>query len=64
MSRKHNERCLRLPAVCEKTGFSKPSIYRLMSEGRFPQSKRIGARAVAWLESELDDWIDNLKSVR
>ncbi|HAN9319633.1 TPA: AlpA family phage regulatory protein, partial [Escherichia coli] len=26
--------------------------------GQFPQSVKIGARAIAFIESEIDDWID------
>lgn len=33
------------------------TIWRMMREGRFPQSRRIGKTAMAWLESEVEDWI-------
>jgi prophage regulatory protein len=33
------------------------TIWRMMREGRFPQSRRIGKMATAWLESEVDEWI-------
>jgi prophage regulatory protein len=33
------------------------TIWRMMREGRFPQSRRIGKMAAAWLESEVEDWI-------
>jgi predicted DNA-binding transcriptional regulator AlpA len=29
----------------------------MMRENRFPQSKRIGKVAMAWLEDEIEDWI-------
>jgi predicted DNA-binding transcriptional regulator AlpA len=29
----------------------------MMQEGRFPQSRRIGKAATAWLESEVEEWI-------
>ncbi|ELE9684371.1 AlpA family phage regulatory protein, partial [Enterobacter kobei] len=32
-------------------------IYRLISEGRFPAPVKIGTRAVAFVESEIDEWI-------
>jgi prophage regulatory protein len=34
------------------------TIWRMMREGRFPQSRRIGKAAMAWLESEVEDWIN------
>jgi prophage regulatory protein len=33
------------------------TIWRMMREGRFPQSRRIGKMATAWLESEVEEWI-------
>jgi prophage regulatory protein len=45
---------IRLARVVEKTGRSKPTIYR---DQTFPKPVKIGARAVAWVESEIDDWI-------
>jgi hypothetical protein len=32
-------------------------IYLMESEGRFPRRIKIGARAVGWLESEVQEWI-------
>ena len=49
---------LRLENVKSKTGLSRSTIYRLMDEGRFPHQINLGYRAVAWLESEVDNWLD------
>ncbi len=48
---------LRLPAVIARVGLSKPSIYRLMKKHSFPQSVKLGERAIGWVESSIDDWI-------
>ncbi|HDW2027894.1 TPA: AlpA family phage regulatory protein [Enterobacter ludwigii] len=32
-------------------------IYRLINEGLFPQPIKIGSRAIAFVESEVDEWI-------
>ncbi|RLM03900.1 dipicolinate synthase [Gibbsiella quercinecans] len=48
---------IRLPAVQRRTGFSKAWIYRLMSQGRFPKSVKTGVRSIAFIESEIDEWI-------
>jgi prophage regulatory protein len=50
---------LRLPVVLERSGLSKPSIYRLMKLGQFPLCRKISIRAVAWSESELSSWIES-----
>lgn len=48
---------IRIADVQRRTGYSKAWIYRLMSQGRFPASVKIGARAIAFVESEIDAWI-------
>ena len=52
---------LRLPAVKARTGLSRSTIYLRISEGTFPKSILLGslggARAVGFLETEIDDWI-------
>ena len=50
-------RILRLPRVQARTGLSRSSIYVRVANGSFPQPIRLGARAVGWLESEVDTWI-------
>ncbi|WP_158116555.1 AlpA family transcriptional regulator [Vibrio cincinnatiensis] len=50
-------RFLKLKEVMEKTALSRSAIYRKMNDGEFPQSVSIGDRAVAWLESEVDEWM-------
>ncbi|EPP1147206.1 helix-turn-helix transcriptional regulator [Yersinia enterocolitica] len=50
-------RLIRLPEVLLRTGYGKAWIYRLISEGRFPTQIKIGSRSVAFIESEIDDWI-------
>lgn len=49
---------LRLPAVLQRVGLSRSSLYSLVSTGEFPRSIRIGKRSVAWLETDISDWID------
>ncbi|RKT24442.1 AlpA family transcriptional regulator [Paraburkholderia sp. RAU2J] len=51
-------RILRLPAVLDRTGLARSSVYRMMTEGTFPKAVPIGARAVGWSEAAIDAWID------
>lgn len=39
--------------------FSRMHIYRLMKSGEFPKTVPVGKNRVAWLESELDAWIES-----
>jgi prophage regulatory protein len=54
------DRLIRLPEVIGLTGRCRSSIYEDMKHGRFPQSVKIGPRSVAWLQSDLKVWQNNL----
>jgi len=52
------KKLLRLPDVKAATGLSRSTIYKRMSEKTFPSAISLGgARAIGWLESEVDDWL-------
>lgn len=51
------KKLLRLAQVQERTGLSRTQIYVKAQRGEFPQSVKIGERAAAWLEAEVDGWI-------
>lgn len=51
-------RFLRLTEVRSRVPYSRATIYRLVAAGQFPRPYSLGARAVAWLESEIHDWIE------
>lgn len=53
----HNTRLIRLPEVLHRTGYGKARIYHLISKGCFPSPVKIGSRAVAFIESEVEEWI-------
>jgi len=48
---------IRLPEVQRRTGYSKAWIYRLLKDNSFPKSVKIGSRAIAFVESEVEEWI-------
>jgi prophage regulatory protein len=50
-------RVLRLPQVCSITGLCRSMIYQLEAEKRFPRRIKIGARAVGWIEGEVQGWV-------
>lgn len=47
----------RLPTVLDRTGLSESQILRMEQDGDFPPRRRIGERAVAWLASEVIQWM-------
>ena len=72
MDKKHTpqKRFIRLPEVLTRTGYGRTSIYRKMEDGSFPRSVKLGgppvdpeafdSRAVAWIENEVEQWIDSM----
>lgn len=53
-------RFIRMKEVCRKTGLAKSSIYDRVNAKTFPQPIRIGDRAVAFVESEVDAWMADI----
>lgn len=53
-----SQNLIRLPEVQRRTGYSKAWIYRLIKENAFPKSVKIGFRSIAFVESEIDEWIN------
>jgi prophage regulatory protein len=49
---------IRLKNVRSMTGLSRSSIYAMMKAGEFPKNVLLGARAVGWIDSEVNDWIE------
>jgi prophage regulatory protein len=50
---------VRITDVCEITGLSVPTIYRLMGRNRFPRPVKITNTARAWKLSEITAWVDS-----
>ena len=48
---------LRLPQTIQKTGLSRSTIYTLLNAGKFPAKIQLSERAIGFLESEVNDWI-------
>ena len=71
MDKKHTpqKRLIRLPEVLSRTGYGRTTIYRKMEDGSFPRSVKLDgppkdpeafdSRAVAWIENEVDQWIES-----
>jgi prophage regulatory protein len=51
------KRILRRPVVEEITGLRRSTIYAAIAAGTFPKPIHLGARAVGWLEGEIDQWL-------
>lgn len=50
---------LRLPEVIKRTGKSRSSIYAGINDGTFITPIKIGPRSIAFVEKEVDGWIQS-----
>jgi prophage regulatory protein len=57
-------RLLRRPDVQFRIGLGRSTLYAMIQAGTFPVPVQLGARAVAWHESEIDAWIASRASAR
>ncbi|WP_251044653.1 MULTISPECIES: AlpA family phage regulatory protein [unclassified Lysobacter] len=51
-------RLIRLPQVVERTGLSRSTIYRRVAEGGFPRPVNPRGSLSAWVEDEVNAWIN------
>jgi len=57
-------RLIKLPEVMRVTALSRSSIYAFIGNGDFPRPLSTGKRAVAWVASEIDEWIAERAQLR
>jgi prophage regulatory protein len=55
-------RLIRSKEVQAITGLPKSSLHNMARAGTFPAPLKLGARAVAWRESDVHEWIENLQA--
>jgi len=52
-------RFIRLPELLRTIPLSRSTIYAGVKDGTFPAPYKIGERATAWLESDVNAWIES-----
>ncbi|MBZ5875242.1 helix-turn-helix transcriptional regulator [Chromohalobacter israelensis] len=50
-------RFLKLKDVMHLTGLGRSTVYKYISESRFPKPVTLGERNVAWVEDEVQEWM-------
>lgn len=50
-------RLIKLRDVMHLTGLAQSTVYKYITDGTFPKPVSLGKRNVAWVESEIQDWI-------
>ena len=58
-ARGDEQRLVSMAAVVARTTYSRPSIYRLIAEGRFPVPLKLGRTKIAFIEDEIAAWMDS-----
>ena len=61
---KQHLRLLPFEVTSERTNKGRTAMYEEIAEGKFPRPVKTGKRGVAWVESEIDAWIERLIAVR
>ena len=51
-------RLIRMKDVVDRTSLAKSTIYAKVKDGDFPAPIKLGEMSVAWLESDVEAWID------
>jgi prophage regulatory protein len=46
--------------VLDQVGVTYPTLWRWMQAGYFPRSRTIGGQKTAWIETEVEKWINEL----
>lgn len=54
---------LRPREAARYVGLSRPTIDRWRKAGKFPKALQLGAQAIGWRRSNLDEWLDERPSV-
>ena len=56
-------RLLKLKEVESITQISKSKIYRDMRSGGFPSPISLGSNCVRWVETDIYQWVESLRSI-
>lgn len=51
------EKIIRLKTVLDRTGLSRSTLYRKITEGTFPAQFKISVHGAGWHESAIERWV-------
>lgn len=57
------DRTIREPECRQITGLCRTTRYLMEREGKFPARRKLGGRAVGWMLSEIQEWLQNQPKV-
>ncbi len=50
---------VRMSRLVEMIGLSRSTIWKLLSEGKFPNPIRLGSRSIAWRINDIEEWLQS-----
>jgi prophage regulatory protein len=56
-------RMLRIADVMQRVGLGRSTVWRMVQEKMFPAPRRLGPKAVAWIEADIAHWVLNRPSL-
>lgn len=57
------DRIVREPERRQITGICRTKCHLMEKEGKFPARRKLGGRAVGWMLSEIQEWLQNQPKV-
>jgi len=54
-----NHKLLKRTDITSNLGLSRSHMYALIQKGEFPKPIKLSERSSAWLESEVQDWVES-----
>jgi prophage regulatory protein len=54
-----SDRFITMQEVCERTTFCETWVRKMVNAQKFPAPKKVGQRAIRFLESEVSSWLKN-----
>ena len=55
-----NEEYLTIREVCRIARVSRPSIYKMIQNGKMPRPLKLGTKTIRWPVAEIREWLDKL----
>jgi prophage regulatory protein len=55
---------IKLNEVKARTGLGRSSIYSYIGKGIFPAQVKLGERSIAWVETEIESWVQSKINAR
>ncbi|HIJ80435.1 MAG TPA: AlpA family phage regulatory protein [Desulfuromonadales bacterium] len=54
---------MRKKSVCKMLDVSPATVWRMVQDGRLPAPRKLGENSVAWIKSEIEDFVSSLPIV-